>query len=154
MKPQSGRHWRKLSGGCCISKGLKAKAWKLCSEYIRRKHADANGYVKCVSCEKVIHWKESDCAHFYPKGRAGALYFTEENLAPACPGCNRFNVEIHKIGFTKYMLDMYGRDFVDELGRQARQIKRWRKAELEELVEYFKKQIQGLNDADVSGAPP
>lgn len=127
-------------------KGLKAKAWKLCSLYIRQKHADANGYVKCVSCDKVIHWKEADCAHFLPKSRASALYFTEENLAPACVACNRFSVEMHKIGFTKYMIDMYGRDFVDELERRSRNIKRWRKSELEELVEYFQGKLKELEE--------
>ena len=34
---------------------------KIFSEYIRKRDADENGYVKCCTCPTVEHWKEMDC---------------------------------------------------------------------------------------------
>ena len=100
---------------------LIAKADKITSQYIRQKHADANGNVKCISCDKVIHWKESQCAHYI--GRASkATRWMEENLRPACASCNVFHKEFHMREYTLKMIDFYGRDFVDELRLLARKV--------------------------------
>lgn len=125
-------------------KGIKAKAWRLCSEYIRRKYADRDGYVRCVSCGTSIHWKEADAGHFIPKARGAAVYFLEENIHPQCRGCNRFNVEMAKIGYVKYMLDYYGRDMIEYLEAESRKIKRWRKGELEAIAEDYKRKLGEL----------
>jgi len=97
------------------------KADKITSQYIRQKHADANGNVKCISCDTVIHWKGSHCAHYI--GRASkATRWMEENLRPACPSCNVYRKEFHMREYTLKMIDFYGRDFVDELRGLARMV--------------------------------
>ena len=97
------------------------KADKITSQYIRQKHADANGNIKCISCDTVIHWKESHCAHYI--GRASkATRWMEENLRPACPSCNVYRKEFHMRAYTLAMIDFYGRDFVDELMALGRKV--------------------------------
>ena len=98
---------------------LQAKADKAMSVYIRMKYADESGLIKCVSCGKVIPWKESDCGHFIPKSRGASVRWVEENCHPECQGCNRFS-HSHLIGYTLYMIDMYGREKIEELEQQAR----------------------------------
>ena len=98
---------------------LQAKADKLMSEYIRKKWSDENGMVKCVSCGTVKHWKEMDCGHFIPKSRGASIRYVEENTAPECQGCNRFN-EGHLIGYTRWMIDFYGEEKIDELQNESR----------------------------------
>ena len=98
---------------------LQAKADAAMSVYVRMKHSDDNGYIKCVSCGNPYHWKDVDCGHFIPKSRGAAVRWVFENCAPECRGCNRFS-ESHLIGYTLYMLDTFGRDKITELEQMAR----------------------------------
>lgn len=100
---------------------LIAKADKITSQYIRRKHADENGMVKCVSCETVLHWKDAHCAHFIERGKK-ATRWIEENLWPACPSCNVYRKEHHMRAYTLHMIDWYGREKVDELNDLAKSV--------------------------------
>ena len=43
---------------------LKAKLDRIFSEYIRLRDANPQGYTVCISCGKIVPWKESDCGHF------------------------------------------------------------------------------------------
>lgn len=90
------------------------KADKLASQYIRQKYADHAGNVTCISCDTVLPWKDSHCAHYIDRAKK-ATRWLEENLHPACCGCNSFNKQFHMREYTLKMVDMYGRSFVDEL---------------------------------------
>ena len=96
------------------------KADEATSVYIRMKYADPNGYVKCVTCGKVMHWKESHCAHYVERA-AKATRWLEENLHPACPSCNVFRKEFHKREYTLFIIDFYGREKIDELKLLSKQ---------------------------------
>lgn len=97
------------------------KADRLTSTYIRQKFADFAGNVVCITCGKALHWTEAHCAHFI--GRSAKLTrWLEENLHPACCGCNTFRKEYHMREYTVYMVDMYGREFVDELREMERKV--------------------------------
>lgn len=96
------------------------KADAITSTHIRMKYADSFGAVKCVTCGKVMHWKEAHCAHFIGRS-AKATRWLEENLHPACPSCNVFRKEFHMREYTLFMEDFYGRKFVDELRELERQ---------------------------------
>ncbi len=100
---------------------LIAKADKITSEYIRRKWADASGNVVCISCAKVLHWKDAHCAHFIERANKPTRWM-EENLRPACPSCNVYRKEFHKREYTLAMIDSYGREGVEELKAEARQV--------------------------------
>tara|TARA_R110000744_G_scaffold117066_2_gene218847 strand:- start:2294 stop:2695 length:402 start_codon:yes stop_codon:yes gene_type:complete len=68
----------------------KTKIDKPFHEYIRRRDADNNsGYCKCVSCNKPIHFTESDAGHFIGRG-ALSTRWDEENVYAQCRKCNRF----------------------------------------------------------------
>jgi hypothetical protein len=97
------------------------KADRITSQYIRRKFADHAGNVTCITCGKVLHWKEAHCAHFIGRS-AKATRWLEENLHPACCGCNTYRKEFHMREYTVYMVDMYGRAFVDELREMERKV--------------------------------
>jgi len=97
---------------------LITKADKVTSLYIRQKFADSEGMVKCVSCPTVLHWKEAHCAHFVGRAKK-ATRWLEENLQTACPSCNVYRKEDHMREYTLYMLDFYGREFIDELKKMG-----------------------------------
>lgn len=97
------------------------KADTVTSEYIRRKYADSNGFLTCVTCGQKLHWKQAHCAHYIERA-AKATRWLEENLHPACPSCNVFRKEFHKREYTLYIIDMYGREKIDEFKRLASQV--------------------------------
>jgi 5-methylcytosine-specific restriction endonuclease McrA len=98
---------------------LQTKADTVMSQYIRQKWADDGGYCKCVACNLEFHWSEMDCGHFIPKKRSTILRYVEENVAPECRDCNRFN-EDHLIGYTFWMIEMYGKEKIQELRIEGR----------------------------------
>lgn len=97
------------------------KADRVTSQYIRRKYADHAGNVKCITCGKVLPWKEAHCAHFIGRS-AKATRWLEENLHPACCSCNTYRKEFHMREYTVFMVDMYGREFVNELREMERKV--------------------------------
>lgn len=108
------------------------------SLYIRQKYADDFGIAQCVSCGKVDNWWDMDCGHFVPKSRGASIRYVEENCHPECPACNRFD-EGHLINYTRYMIEMYGNEKIDELKREARKtLKPSEKRNLcEEAIRYY-----------------
>lgn len=93
---------------------LQIKADKAASDYIRMKYADHAGCITCITCGKYLYWKEAHCAHYIERKHMETRWL-EENLHPACSGCNAFNKEFHKRKYTLFIIDTYGRDKVEEL---------------------------------------
>lgn len=68
-------------------KSLKAKLWKLTSEYVRRKDASYQGFVACYTCDTLKHWKEMNAGHAIG-GHGNAVMFDLEVIRPQCVRCN------------------------------------------------------------------
>lgn len=126
---------------------IQAKADKAMSLYIRQKYADANGYVACVACGRTHHWTEMDAGHFVPKSRGASVRYIEENVHPECQACNRFD-EGHLIGYTRYIIEMYGPGKIDELQAEARIVlSATQKRNLAEQAHaYYTAQLQALKE--------
>ena len=116
------------------------KADRLASLYIRQKYADHAGYVTCISCDTGLHWKDAHCAHYIERGKKASRWL-EENLKPACCGCNTFRKEFHIREYTLKMIDLYGRDFVDSLRESAKRTLGATEVRIlaEEAIEYYGK---------------
>ena len=129
---------------------LKKKLWGIFSKVIRMRNADENGYVKCISCEKVDHYKNLDCGHYLPKSLGLSIYFEETNVAPQCTHCNRFR-HGHQPKYALALIEKYGPEILEELDkkqRNPRQIKSW---EYEELIEKYKKELLNLEARQSDG---
>lgn len=61
------------------------------------------------------------CAHYIERAAKNTRWL-EENLHPACPSCNVYRKEFHKREYTLYLIDMYGREKIDELKVEARKV--------------------------------
>lgn len=127
-------------------KALKDKAWKLCSEFIRRKDASPQGLVKCYTCNAVKHWKEMQAGHFVA-GRGNAILFDERGLRPQCLPCNVFKhgdpitymIELEKeVGKESAML------IRDELKRLSRIPRTFQRHEIEFIISNYEKRIANL----------
>ena len=122
----------------------KKKTWKACSEYIRRKSTDENGYVSCVTCGITRLWNDRiDAGHFIPKSRGNAIYFVEENIHPQCKKCNRSeggNFE----NYYPYMIEMYGQEKIDELKSLSKTIVKLTVSDLKQIEEDYKLALESI----------
>lgn len=104
-----GNFMRKIS-----KKGLKKKCWRLFSLWVRLKNADKNGYVQCVTCGRIKHYKEMDAGHL----RHGCLDYDPININPQCDYCNRFNSGQRDL-YYRWAVQKYGQKEVDALYQRA-----------------------------------
>lgn len=113
----------------------------LLQKYVRLKAADENGYCKCVTCGRSYHWKEMDGGHFISRVSM-ATKLLEENVHPQCKNCNGFHK--NEIGYTLFMIDYYGRDFVEDLHQMKYTIKKYIRSEVEEMIQDLRQKIKEL----------
>jgi hypothetical protein len=122
---------------------LKDICWRLFSEWIRRSHADEGGTVSCITCGRLMFWRESQCGHFVG-GRTGSVLFVEAICFPQCCQCNIFAGGNYAV-YTLRMLDMYGREKVDEFLALKNRVVKFTRSDLEEKIEMYKRKLETLN---------
>lgn len=123
-------------------KGLKAKLWKLTSEYVRRKDADSQGYTFCYTCNEVHHWKEMDAGHGIP-GRKNYVLFNLKLLRPQCKKCNGFRAG-EQYTFGKKLNEEYGEGWYEqELIKSKKPFKIY-DSDLKDMIEAMKNMIEEL----------
>lgn len=123
---------------------LKKKAAELLQRYVRMKAADLNGICECVSCGKRDSWKAMDGGHFISRTYTFHM-LREENVHPQCKRCNRFFTGCHD-DYRRYMVDMYGEDFVEWLTDTKRTITKYTRADLLAIIAELK---QGIKDQEM-----
>ena len=118
---------------------LKKEADRVHSIYIRMKFADHAGYVTCVTCGIVKPWKEMQCGHYLSR-RFNITRYLEENTHPQCIGCNCFHHgEMDR--YALYMIEMYGKEFLDELDEMRKETKQFTISDLQEIIADRKQKI-------------
>jgi len=78
------------------------------SVYVRNYRQIAPGYCKCVTCGKIMPWKQMQCGHYISR-RVYATRFDLDNMRPQCAGCNGFRDGEH----TKFRFAL-----VEEIGEE------------------------------------
>ncbi len=121
-------------------KTLKAKLDRIFSIYIRQRDADDNGYIRCISCGKVVYWKDADCGHYVNRANMATRYH-EKNCNAQCRRCNRFE-EGNMLGYTKGLIRKYGEGILDELDWLRHQTSKMTKFEYETLIKYYKEKTK------------
>ena len=121
------------------------QAAELMQRLVRIKAADDNGLCRCVTCGKVDHWKDMDGGHFI-KRTYTAHKLLEENIHPQCRRCNRF-MDGEGAAYSLYMIDMYGREFVDRLEQTKREPVKYRRVEIVEIIAELKQRVKAAEDA-------
>ena len=119
----------------------KTKIDKPFHEYIRRRDADNDsGYCKCISCNKPIHFTESDSGHFISRAKMATRY-DEQNVHAQCRKCNRFEYGRQ----FEYSLKI-GTELAEELLIKSRQIYKMSDAEWLEVFEEFRDKLKAIKD--------
>ena len=114
------------------------------SEYIRRKHADENGMVKCYTCNKKAYWKGEGMqnGHFISR-KSRILRWDERNCRSQCYSCN-----CHFYGrqflFALNLNKEYGYNIAEELLIESKKIIKQSDLDLLLLIDKYKQKINTL----------
>lgn len=124
---------------------LRNEAAELLQKLVRLKAADSNGYVRCVTCGKRLHWKSAQGGHFLERGR-NRTKLIEENIHPQDPACNLYGMKNAStvLAYRRYMVEMYGEKFVTWLEMEAKKPCTKKRAELEALKAELKARVAEL----------
>lgn len=123
-------------------RALKAKAWKLFSEYVRRRDADAGGTEHCYTCGTPKFWKELQCGHAIP-GRHNAVLLDEEICRPQCPRCNVFMGGRYEIFATKLIKER-GMDWWEKKLFGSRGVVKLSRADMEVIISTYQMKLGAL----------
>ena len=121
---------------------LKKKAWEAFSLYYRQSQADHSGLVICYTCKHAHHWKSIQSGHAIG-GRHGGVLFDEEIIRPQCYSCNvgrRGNYQV----FITNLINENGLDWWNKKLESSRQVKKWVRSELEELIQTYQAKLSVL----------
>ena len=115
------------------------------SQYIRLRDArELNGewQAMCVTSGEWKHWKNQQAGHFFTRGR----YATRWDETNVHVQSYRDNVLLkgNYIVYTRWMIDKYGREYVDELERKSLTQAKFSRADLEEKIEEYKRKVKEL----------
>jgi len=117
------------------TKTLKKKAWKLMSEYVRRRDRGI-----CFTCRVKKHWKEQQAGHFI---HLNSLDYDFMNIHCQCVRCNHYlggDLGVYAVKLIK----KYGLNKVEKLREKAIEIKRFTVEELETIIKDLQKKIEEL----------
>jgi hypothetical protein len=107
---------------------LKAKAWKLWSEDVRRS-GSLYGDQDCYACRKTFKWRDMHAAHFIH----GRLDYDSMNVKPCCAACNTY--KHGNLGaYAMHLVEDYGEREVQYLIQRAAQHPGYTVAELEQII--------------------
>ena len=116
----------------------KTKIDKPFHEYIRRANVNEDGYGACISCNKGIHFSESDCGHFITRG-ALSTRWDENNVNLQCRKCNRFEYGRQ----FEYSLAI-GTELAESLLIKSKQIYKLSEPEYTEIFETYRDKLAEL----------
>jgi hypothetical protein len=125
---------------------LKKEVWDIFSLYIRTrdclKTTGCASFGLCITCGKRYHIKLLQAGHFIP-GRHNANLFSLSGTHAQCYNCN-INLKGNTLIYRRKIIKLYGEDADEILEAEARQIKKFTRAELEGLKQEFTQKIKEL----------
>ena len=122
---------------------LKAKLWRLTSEYVRRSYANKEGYVSCYTCGFTYYWNEVDAGHGIG-GRSNAVLFDLEIIRPQCKKCNMPPNCGMYYEFGKRLNQENGEGWYEEKKIKSTQPVKFTKSAIKDMIEEMKQKIAGL----------
>lgn len=112
------------------------------SQYVRLDQSDQYGYCICVTSGIRMFWTEAQNGHFFSR-RFYPTRWNDDNCHPQSMRDNVF-LKGNYINYTRYMIDSYGRKFVDELEKLAHTTIKVKNAEIIEKIAHYTTEVERL----------
>lgn len=123
----------------------KAKLDRIFSEYVRLRDSDMQGYGRCISCGKVVFWKDADAGH-YVNRKHMSLRYDEKNVNLQCRSCNRFD-EGNMIGYNHGLIEKYGDKVIPYLDVKRHNVCKLGPTEYAVLIRHYQDKVKQLKEA-------
>jgi hypothetical protein len=127
---------------------LETKLDRVFSEYIRLKDADEGGTVACVTCGKLLFWRDAHCGHFI-KRQHRSTRWEPTNCAPQGAECNTFRGGCQD-EFAAYIVKRYGLSEFNRLMLLKRQTVKRTRVELEEMIAMYRAKLSELTQKEAA----
>ena len=125
-------------------KGLKRKAWKAFSDYIRLRDSLATtrskDFCKCVTCGKTVPYPNIQAGHAIG-GRNNSILFDEELVNGQCKGCNGYRGGRYG-EYSVWFIKKYGMELWEEKVTLSKQV--MKNLDLEAIYKEYKEKIKVL----------
>lgn len=118
----------------------KKKAWKVFSEYIRRK---GGVLIQCYTCGVRNAWNDGMQAGHGIPGRNNAVLFLEAVVKPQCVGCNVFGRGKYPI-FTSKLIKELGMEEYDRLLNLSQQVVKFTALDYKDIADKYKEKLEAL----------
>ena len=108
---------------------LKKKVQRVVNKYVR----DRDEKSPCISCNK----RPEQAGHYLAQGSTGALRYNLDNIHGQCRNCNVWkhgNLLEYRLG----LIERIGIKRVEALEEHRKEVKKWDREELNELLERYK----------------
>jgi hypothetical protein len=115
---------------------------KIFSQYIRLRDSTQGEYGNCISCGKLIHWKQGHCGHFINRKHM-SLRFNEINCNLQCISCNTFD-EGNLEGYRRGLVKKHGPDIIDKLYALKNQVCKISNVEYLIAERYYKQEVKRI----------
>ena len=112
------------------------------SVYIRLRYAKRGGEVKCFTCDKTMHWRNSQCGHFMSR-RYMSTRFHEHNCMVQCYGCN-IMMSGNQYIFGLRLDELIGEGTAESMLALSRQQNKFIVADLEDLIKHYEAEVDKL----------
>jgi hypothetical protein len=86
-------------------------AWTYFSIYIRKRDRISGDYARCITCPKILHWKQMHAGHCVTR-QCTPIKYHELNNHAQCDTCNITNHGMFK-AYIARVRELYGNDMAD-----------------------------------------
>ena len=135
--------WKKKKKGKSLKRSLVDKLDRIFSKYIRLRDAMPSGMCRCISCGKIKPVGDIDAGHYFSRTHMGTR-FDPFNVHGECRYCNRMSAD-HLINYRENLIRKIGLANYNYLEIKARTPKKWDDFELQQLIDYYKKEVERLS---------
>lgn len=114
------------------------------SKYVRLRDSDRNGNVKCITCSKIMPWKQAQNGHFVSR-RVNALRYDDENCNGQCYSCNvmRYGEQFE---YAQALDKKYGKGTADALHARRHESHQFKAQELLDIIAEAKENCRAHNN--------
>lgn len=107
------------------------------SQYIRWRDADADGLVKCITCDTKKHVSKMHCGHLFSR-RYYSIRWHPKNSAGQCPSCNLYDQGRQWV-MAKEIDKKHGEGTAEGMHQRTQDSRKYTNEELIQLIIYYKR---------------
>lgn len=122
---------------------LEKKLDRIFSEWVRRRNADDGGTVSCVTCGRLMFWKEAHAGHFI-KRQHRSIRWRPTNVHPQCPSCNVYRGGMQD-EYGHFIIQTYGLGEFQDLMQAKHQVFKVTRDWLEEQIAHYSEAVKAFD---------